>query len=1128
MTDCPPPDRLLDYLEGDLSEAASRAVEDHVETGCSDGRCKRVLAGLLGLECAPPEVPGYRLDGGYKVGGMGAVYFGVDLGLLRPVAVKVLRKHLAADAGCVARFEGEARLCARLQHPGIVPVYEVGRLVDGRPFYAMRHVRGETLAEVLAGRKADLARLLTHVQRVAEALAYAHDRGVIHRDVTPANVLVGTHGEVMLMDWGLAKELGAPETPDPAVVALGGGTGLDAPTSPGAVLGTRGYMAPEQAAGRVDEVDKRSDVFSLGAILSVVLTRLPPHDTSALGGLADGPPLPAGPDGALADAEDRLLRRGGDAELVVLTRRCLSRDRDDRLADAAAVARAIADHLARVEDRLRQAELDRKTAELRAGAERKQRRLWVGLAGVTAALVAVASGVTAVWWAGSLAALQRKADLTNGILAALVRAEDQLGKDMPDVAGAALREARSLANDWQADTDAGVMGRLTELETQWQFLAELGRIRDGVLTFSRDGFQYDVGRRRYPKAFQGHGIDVGLPEDAAKRLSGWAIRDQVAGGLDLWLSVDPRHPGLLALLAEIDPDARRNAWRAAFAGRDAGAQARAAEQLAGADHPAPFVGAYAEWLPRGTALRLLRSAWARRPDDFLAGFALGNALLEGDGTQKAEAVGFFRSCVALRPRNPAALNNLGFALAATGDAAGAIPYHRAAAENGAGVARVHFNLAHALAGTDPAAAVATYRKAVDVDPGFADAHTNLGILLLAAGDDAGAAVHHREALRLRLRDRTGPDRAVALLHLNLGNALRRQNPKEAVASYREAVAIDPECGEAHSNLGEAQLGENLDAAIASFRKAVECLSKAPADLATPRLGTAYYNLGYALTKKGMAKEGKDCLLKAVYVAPDLAPAHSNLGTAWYLEGEVDHAADCYLRATTLEPGLAEAHYGLGLCLRKQGDFPRAVDALERWYRSELPPPGWSEAQRRSAEQLIRDTRRLRDLDARLPFVLAGAERPDSAEGHAEVARLCSAYRRRYAEAAALYAEAFRLAPALAAADGHRLNAALAAVRAATGQGVEPPGEADRAGLRRLALAWLQEERQAQADQVASPDQAVREGAGEILRAILNHAEFLRVRGPEALALFPEQEREEWTRLWADLNGLATPPGQSRP
>jgi predicted Ser/Thr protein kinase len=195
-------------------------------------------------------------------GGMGIVYRALDAELGREVAVKVLRAP--TDAGLAARLRQEARVLARLEHPGIVPVHDAGVLADGRAFYVMMLVRGQPL-HARARELHTLAERLRLVQRICEPVAFAHSQQVIHRDLKPANIMVGPFGEVLVMDWGVAKVLGVAEHP----AAGSGEEGVH--TGHGTVLGTPGYMAPEQAAGAPAGVDHRADQYALGAMLTELL-----------------------------------------------------------------------------------------------------------------------------------------------------------------------------------------------------------------------------------------------------------------------------------------------------------------------------------------------------------------------------------------------------------------------------------------------------------------------------------------------------------------------------------------------------------------------------------------------------------------------------------------------------------------------------------------------------------------------------------------------------------------------------------------------------------------------------------------------------------------------------------------
>jgi tetratricopeptide (TPR) repeat protein/tRNA A-37 threonylcarbamoyl transferase component Bud32 len=266
-------------------------------------------------------------------GGMGRILTGVDTRLKRKVAIKELR---ADNDQLRARFEREALLTARLEHPNIVAVHEAGRWPSGEPFYAMRLVGGRSLDKVIAedGRtfEARLA-LLPHVIAIADALAYAHDQRIIHRDLKPQNVMVGEFGETIVIDWGLGKDLD-----DTADDARDGGsssaTGHGQQTAFGEVLGTPAYMPPEQAVG--DPADERSDVYAIGAILYQLLSGQAPFGgrstAEVLAAVRAGPPTPV--EARVADVPH---------DLVAIVRRAMAREPADRYASA----RGLADDLRR-------------------------------------------------------------------------------------------------------------------------------------------------------------------------------------------------------------------------------------------------------------------------------------------------------------------------------------------------------------------------------------------------------------------------------------------------------------------------------------------------------------------------------------------------------------------------------------------------------------------------------------------------------------------------------------------------------------------------------------------------------------------------------------------------------------
>jgi serine/threonine-protein kinase len=220
---------------------------------------------------------------------MGIVYAVEDEQLQRRVALKVL-DTVGGEAELANRLMREARVLARLEHPGIVPVHEVGTLVDGRVFYAMKFVEGERLDQHLESVVSVPDRLRLFL-RICDAVAFAHTRGVLHRDLKPANVMVGSFGEVLVMDWGLAKILAAVGESDVAsretTGTNQGNGGASVVTGHGRVMGTPGYMSPEQARGEVETLDGRSDVFSLGALLRFVAGRKSRRMERALEAICD-------------------------------------------------------------------------------------------------------------------------------------------------------------------------------------------------------------------------------------------------------------------------------------------------------------------------------------------------------------------------------------------------------------------------------------------------------------------------------------------------------------------------------------------------------------------------------------------------------------------------------------------------------------------------------------------------------------------------------------------------------------------------------------------------------------------------------------------------------------------------
>ncbi|MCA9540383.1 MAG: SUMF1/EgtB/PvdO family nonheme iron enzyme, partial [Myxococcales bacterium] len=323
-----------------------------------------------GLPDLPEPADRYAIGDEIGRGGMGLILEARDLALDRPVALKLLHDADQKDPALRLRFMDEARVTGQLQHPGVPPVYDLGRLGDGRLFFAMKRIEGRTLRDVIEDLREQDAettrlfgrvRLLTLFAQICRAMAYAHSRGVMHRDLKPDNVMLGEFGEVTVMDWGLAKPIGGDVTGDEPI-ATARETESRFQTLSGEVTGTPQYMAPEQAAGRNDKVGAHSDIYSLGALLYELLTLEPPFD---------GPSLRVVRSAVLGDQVVPPSRRAPDRDIPFaveqLCLQCLSKDPGHRPRSAAAVADQIERFLEGEQDRARR-EAERKRL-LEAGTE---------------------------------------------------------------------------------------------------------------------------------------------------------------------------------------------------------------------------------------------------------------------------------------------------------------------------------------------------------------------------------------------------------------------------------------------------------------------------------------------------------------------------------------------------------------------------------------------------------------------------------------------------------------------------------------------------------------------------------------------------------------------------------------
>lgn len=361
------PAATVQSLVADTPTMASGLFDDPHATRPTDPHVRRALDTLGASETRPgsavpavSEHPGrYRFLKEFSKGGMGKILLVRDEHLGRDIALKQLlpdRLPGGTRTGAptvemltvpiIARFLQEARITGQLEHPSIVPVYELGYRDDGSLYYTMKFVRGRTLQEALQEKNGLQERLtlLTHFLGLCQAIAYAHDRGVIHRDIKPLNVMVGEFGETVVIDWGIAKlrghqDIHAKDLEDSVRVLRMGDTAATAKTVYGQTIGSPYFMPPEQAEGKTDEVDERSDVYSLGAVLYTMLTGYTPYTGSTVREFLEKVTQ-------FAPKPIRTLEANAPRELAAVCEKAMARNPEDRYPSAKELTAEIEKYLA--------------------------------------------------------------------------------------------------------------------------------------------------------------------------------------------------------------------------------------------------------------------------------------------------------------------------------------------------------------------------------------------------------------------------------------------------------------------------------------------------------------------------------------------------------------------------------------------------------------------------------------------------------------------------------------------------------------------------------------------------------------------------------------------------------------
>jgi serine/threonine protein kinase/tetratricopeptide (TPR) repeat protein len=873
------------------------------------------------------ERASYEIEGEIARGGMGVVVKAFDRELTRDVALKVLRDEFRAEPRHVRRFIEEARVTARLDHPGIVPVHQVGRDAEGRAYFAMRLVRGRDLRRIIQLANANeegwnQPRALSVILKVCEAMAYAHERGVIHRDLKPSNVMVGEFGEVYVMDWGLARVLGESDShdlrlrrsADASIAARDDrrpSADVDSPivTMDGEVLGTPCYMSPEQAQGRLAELGPRSDVYSVGALLYHLLAGEMPYVPSgtSLASRAVLAELAKGPPRAL-----NAVRADVPAELIAICEKAMTREPRDRYPDMRAMAE---DLRAFLERRVVAAYETGAWAEARKWVARN-RALALSLASIAVALIA-GLAVSLV--------LEAKAETSR------LHAEES-ARAAKSERDKAEKIASFLEDTLRGATPSVAAGRDTTMLREMMDAAA-ARIEHGEL--------------------------AGVPEAEARLLI------MVAGAYRELAQFDKAEGMLRRALEELDRSAEHDDLRAAALTQlglilaeqsdfsaaepmlrealDIDARIHPGDSAIVASHLANLAALLRDRGDRAASEALLRRALAMnervfqgdREEIATAETNLAVVLDERGDTDGAEAL--HTQAMAMRERlyrgdHPALASSL--------DSLGHLRYRRGDLEN---------------AETFERRALEMRRRVYSADhPLLSASIDNLAGVVAARGDLAEAEKLYREALAMRRRMFAGDQDTVARSMMNLAAILdQRGQSRDAEPLYRDALAMQrrlfpgdhPEIPNTLHNLAvlvrnrgelaeaEALLREALD----MQRRVSGCDDDAVAWI-TDTLASVAFARGEFAAAEDLQRDVlaiRRCLYPHDHI--DVGRGARNLALALEKRGELveaeslDREALAIFRAVSPEsspfPVLAE--FELGRVLHERGELAEADETLAR-------------------------------------------------------------------------------------------------------------------------------------------------------------------------------------------------------
>lgn len=859
---------LLDYDPGERLDALERLCGDDPKlrqmvdelfqtpgepTGYSDGPMTqhplattyggeiRSTAFDSGASTEPPEEKGYDAEpvARFKIlqhhasGGLGDVFQALDQELNRKVALKEIRPEVAGNERLRSRFELEAEVTGHLEHPGIVPVYGAGRHKDGRPYYAMRFVHGETLESAIVKfhdaskptkskeRTLRFRQLLASFVSVCKAIGFAHDAGVIHRDLKPSNVMLGKFGETLVVDWGLAKPIEAADDHESEHEVFVATSDDLAPTMDGMVIGTVGFMSPEQAKGAQSAVGAAADIYSLGAMLYFLLAGQTPIKgsfTEIIDKTKKG-----------EFVAPRHVRRDVHPALEAICLKAMSLDPSDRYANALDLASEVESWLA--DERVtafHEPLLNRMSRWSRKHQGLVASLVTFGFLTILAfAVIAIVSQQTQLNRQVKIERAQREItaalDRTDELTANLTKQVTDPKLSMNIIAHPAegMQRAANARNEWEqaslivrnADVpiDEGVLERVDECDEQLheieQFVALANQVeqnRLNLIELGADGVLRVVEVcSNYAKLFEETlGVDLRRDEPSiiAERVVASPYRTILVAALDHWVIAsqlsESEDRDLLPILFEVarlaDPDPLRDEFRQLSNWSNRKKLEEIDDKIDVSDQTPQFLELLAFKLYPERRIKLLRRALLEYPDDFWLLFAIARL-----GDEPSERIGYIQAALCVRPDTLAIWNNLGTAFDQMGESDEAIKAFEHAIELGPDRANLtHFNLGYIYNRRNRwPKAVGHLRKAVGLMPDNVDARHKLGVALFMLQQSDAALEQFQEVLK---RD-PGYDKA----YLGLGEVYLQQGRfQEAVDAFNRAIALMQESDPRRNSIRE--------------------------------------------------------------------------------------------------------------------------------------------------------------------------------------------------------------------------------------------------------------------------------------------------------------------------------------